>query len=122
MKKKMFICLLAIIGLSACTKDVSYYRLGIDFHEDFEGENLQVLLDGKEVLNQSVSTHHISGLAAGLSRTFKKGKHTLEVTVDRSVSRREIFTLTGDLYIGVSYDPKGASLSFVYSPAPFSYD
>lgn len=94
---------------------------------------MQVFLDGKEYLNKKIQTNHSLGLAffadnfghgvpGSIAETVKKGKHTLKVIVNDSISHKKTFTVKDDLYIGVSYDRQAQAISFFYSPFPFVYD
>lgn len=87
-------------------------------HEDFEQDKVQVFFNGKEKLNTQFQTNRVLGLAfpGAVNENVKKGKHTLKVIVNDSISHKETFTLKADLYIGASYNRQAQIISFFLFP------
>lgn len=126
MKKTAFIYLCLIAGiLSSCTKDLKFFDLNIHVQSSFEGDKVQVLIDGEELLNKQLQTNYVLDLSYpdGQILTKKqKGRHEIKVIVNDTFSKTDKFTLDSDFYIGVNYDRLTNAVSFIFSKQPFGYD
>lgn len=126
MKKAAFIYLCLIAGiLSSCTKDSKYFTIGVDVQSSFNGEKVQVFIDGQALISKQLQTNQILGVCyidGQITATKTTGKHEIKTIIDNTVSKTESFTLDANLYIGVNYNPQIKTVSFIYSKQPFVYD
>ena len=124
MKKTILSIPLVLLLLAACRKsnNPTVFDLGVDIQSTFDNDKVQVFIDNQPLLNTQVTTNHTLSLATSISTANTEGTHTIKVIVNNGVVKTERFTQKGDLYIGVSYNKQGNSVSLVYLDHPFAYD
>ena len=122
MKKNcFFIFLLLVLTVNSC-KDEEVYILRIDLQGLFENQNVRVTLDDQILHDESIQTNFSTGLASSTQAKKPEGKHTLEILVDETYSKKEVISLKGDLFVGVLYNPDSHEFALSYSDEPFNYD
>lgn len=97
-------------------------ELGVDLHEGFDDDHVQVFLNDGEVFNQdSVSTRYQIGLAATIKLTVDPGTHTFRVELpDRGLRIQQDVDVSGETFIGVALDEE-RGLTIKVSDQPFLY-
>lgn len=119
--------LLAIAILPSCKKEeaLNTFTLGIDVQSSFDGDVVQVVIDGQEVINKQLQTNYVLGVCyedGQITTTANEGSHEIKVVVNNAVTEIETFTMSNDLYIGIGFNPQTNDITFVYANERFLYD
>ena len=126
MKKVIPVLLfLAINILYSCKKDVTNLTVGIDVQSSFNNDNVQLLIDGNQLMNRPLQTDYALGVCyvdGQIVLTKNKGTHEIKVVVNNTITKTETFSLSNALYIGINYDRQIQKISFIYSHTRFMYD
>jgi hypothetical protein len=126
MKKLVLILsLLSVSFFYSCKKNLVPLTLGIDIQSSFNQDNVQVFIDGHELLHKQLQTNPVLGVCyqdGQITTTGNMADHEIKVIVNNSATKTETFSLQHDLYIGVNYDPQTNLVSLVYSNQRFLYD
>ena len=99
----------------------------IHLQSTFEGEHVEVALDGEVVFSGAATTDPRIGLATRFEVGRPVGTHVLRVTVGGDAQATQVFTLTRMLYLGVEYHRDGLppqfppGVSILVSEEPFYY-
>jgi hypothetical protein len=126
MKALFFISLLAL-SLLACEKEPETIPVSIDIQGHFDSKPVTVaidkmkLIDGIAQANPSLGLAFVNGEGRKVTK-LSRGSHTLTVQVDHQVTKREKFTVTDELYIGIHFDESAEEITIQYSAIPFMYD
>ena len=115
---------MVLVGLTffGCTK--KEYTLGIDVQSAFNQDQVQIFLDGGEVLNKNLETNYTIGVCLGGSVVIDlaEGKHVMLVRINGNEHSKEVFSIHNDHYIGVNYNPQTKEISYLHSDHIFRYD
>jgi hypothetical protein len=127
MKKLLYIFLMSSALLHSCSEESTQYSLGIDIQSSFNEDNVQVFIDGKEMLNEHLQTELSTGVCSidgksGMRMKREEGDHEITVIVNETVTKTEHFQLNHNLYIGVTYNQDTHEIHLVYSDNQFMYD
>jgi hypothetical protein len=127
--KKVYLMLMAISCMVCSCKDddAQQYKIGVSVQSDFEQDNVQVLIDGQEIINQKLQTIDLLGVClidnnTEVSVSRREGGHSIKVIVNNVVTKTEKFTLYQNRYIGINYNQQTNEITFLYSDQPFVYD
>ncbi len=93
----------------------------VDLQTWFSNVNVKVMFDNFIVFNDTVQTGSILAYAAQIPIDINKGKHSLKVTVENSISNESTFVIDDTLYVGVQYDATNSNIIFHFQKAPFPY-
>lgn len=132
MKQLLFLLLVLILSgclLPGCSKDKEHpntsgekHKLSIAAHSDFNNDLVTIYIDGKSIFNQKITTNNTLSYAAGTTDSVFAGQHLIKVVVNGIVSKKQTFTISNDLYIGINYTPQESQISFHLQNHPFAYD
>lgn len=132
MKQLLFLLLVLILSgglLPGCSKDKEHsntsgekHKLGIAAHSDFNNDLVTIYIDGKSIFNQKITTNNVLSYAASTTDSVFAGQHLIKVVVNGIVSKKQTFTISNDLYIGINYTPQESQISFLLQNHPFAYD
>lgn len=95
--------------------------LRVDFQEGFDGDEVVVRVDGREVRRDRVTTSESVGYAGSVEVEVDEGT-TADVTVDvptRGLAGRAAATVDGDVFVGATIS--GGRLALVVSAEPMGY-
>jgi len=112
---------IVLVFVFSCEEEKTH-TLGIDVQSFFDEDEVQLFLDNKLILNETLTTNNILGLCKGLKITRAEGKHTLKVIINENFVKSEEINLHQDLYLGVRFDSIAKEISFIHSEHPFGYD
>jgi hypothetical protein len=124
--KKAFVILIAASALLISCDDGNSMMssLSFDVQSSFDNDHVIIKVDGHEVLDKNVTTNHILGVDVDARATVavRQGKHDVYIIINGTEQLETSVTTTGDLYIGVRFDPESNQLSITESSEPFMYD
>lgn len=125
MTKTFFILIAASALLISCDDGTSMMSsLSFDVQSSFDNDHVVIKVDGQEVLDENVTTNQILGVDVDARATVavRQGKHDVHIIINDTEQLETSVTTSGDLYIGVRYDPQTNQLSIIESSEPFGYD
>lgn len=126
MKRIFLLSWLAALGyLFSCHKEENVYTVGVDVQSAFNQDSVQVWIDGQKILDQRLQTNYTLGVCYGEGQRvlrLNEGEHEIKAVVNNQVTGSERFTITGNLFIGVNFDPSQPAISFLHSANRFIYD
>ena len=118
--------------LSACSlfgDGIGADALEIHLQSSFQGERVQVDLDGRRVYDAPVVTDHRIGLADVIHLERAEGVHRIEVTVDGRHRAARAFELKDHLFVGILFSERAipeagveAGVRLRFSDIGFVYD
>jgi hypothetical protein len=122
--KKAALLLLFAAGLSAssCKKDSdpSHFNLFVDLQYRFDNDLVAVYIDGKELFNDTVTSHEVVGFALRVPSIQKRGQRELKIVVNNQETVTKTFSLFHDTWIGVGYDDQHKiRLTVFYRPLAY---
>jgi hypothetical protein len=81
-----------------------------------------VFIDDKQVIHEQLETNLTTGVCMGIRLHKNEGNHAIQVVINGTATKTEVFSLKDDLYIGVNYDQLSKDIFFNYNDQPFGYD
>jgi hypothetical protein len=115
----LIIC--ASVSLNSCKKSV--YNVSIDVQSGFFHDKVRVFIDGEEFINSVYTTNELLGVAGSSDKKkIASGKHELKVIINESFIQTENFSVSADLYIGISFQKQPEKIYYTFSASPFLYE
>lgn len=93
--------------------------LHIELQDGWEGQSVEVRLDGALLADLRPRTRYQIGLAEALEVEVEPGAHTLAIAVGTGAEAREELTTDAETWVGVSLDADRLDLRV--QPDPFLY-
>jgi hypothetical protein len=117
-----------LLGLAACssagTNDVDKGEpaaFSIHLQSAYNNTPVLVELDGEVVLEDTLSTDPITGLARSFPVDVEQGTHRVEATVNGRIGASRTFTVGDTLNVAVNYDPERERIIFGAQRDPYLY-
>ena len=107
---------------SKVPNESSKHNFEIHLQSWFSNTPVKVFFDDSLVLEDTVSTGSIIGIAKIIPMNISEGKHKLRITANGSAEYEEIFEINSTLYVGVSYESARSNISFIFQNEQFYYD
>ena len=102
--------------------------LEVHLQSNFDGERVQVKIDGRTVFHDRVRTDHLIGLADVIALKLPEGKYRVRIEVDGEFSTEQQFELEDRLFIGVTFHRRSIpessiveGIHFRFSDTPILY-
>jgi hypothetical protein len=121
MKRAPFVLLavlLLLTGPSACGDGEGPSgrpsRIGIHLQGGFDGDFVQVGIDGNQVYADTATTEHSTGYADGVLVDLPHGEHSIAVTVNDTVRADSTFMTDSLVVIGVQFTRTIPSIDLDY--------
>ena len=124
------VCVAAVCLVLSCFMGMAFgegasEEMHIHLEIGFNGENVRILVDGKEFYSeQKVVTNYSNGLAAAAKGSVSKGDHEISLFINSKSKWSGSVTVAGPTYVGLSLR-RILGFSFVTSrksDKPFLYD
>lgn len=119
--------LIILLFINGCDNNVDTNKaepadhLQVDLQTWFLNVNVKVSIDNSIVFNDTVTTGSILAYAAIIPINITKGKHSLKVTVENTITNESTFTIDDTLYVGVHYSATNSNITFDFQKEPFPY-
>jgi hypothetical protein len=93
----------------------------IDVQASFEDDRVEVLIDGKQVFDKTLTTNHFLGVCndGRFKIALTEAIHQIKVTVNNSITKTEFFETVGKKYLGINFNQQ--EVTIIYSETPFGY-
>jgi hypothetical protein len=115
--------ILLIFSLS-CSRDSDSekHTVGIDVQSSFEDDRVEILIDGKQIFDKTLTTNHLLGVCndGRFTTILTEALHQIKVTVNNSITKTEFFEPVGQKYLGINFDQQ--EVTIIFSETPFGYD
>jgi hypothetical protein len=124
MKNLLVFFLGILLIIASCANESDEVEVGIDIQERFDNNLVQVFIDGEEKLNKTLTTNTAIGAGltdSSLRMNLLEGKHEIKVVVDGTIVKKESFTVSQAMYIGVNFDNNAGAITMNQSSKPFLY-
>lgn len=118
----LYIFIFLTLALLTSCEEEKTYTLGVDVQSFFDEDEVQIFLNKKLILKETLTTNNILGFSKGVKMAPSEGKHTLKVIVNENFVKSEEFNLHHNLYVGIMFNPNTEEISFIHSDHPFGYD
>ncbi|MBG9377327.1 hypothetical protein I5907_13880 [Panacibacter sp. DH6] len=107
--------------LFSCNKETNTATLGIDVQATFKEDHVQVLLDSKEIINDTLTSSPVITVCENgrFATNINTGNHVLKVIINRTAETQYAFKMTSDHYIGIKHS--AGEIFFEGSDKPFIY-
>lgn len=121
MRKVLAFAIAACVCIASCSKEAQTVVLGIDAQATFTQDHVQVFLDTKEIINDTLTSSPVITLCANgrFLTNISTGNHILKVIVNGTVQSQHTFNIAADHYIGITYAVD--KIDFISSDKPFNY-
>lgn len=123
----IIILFLIVMAINSCDNNIDASKpepanhFQIDLQTWFSNTQVKILIDNSIVFNDTVTTGSILAYAAIIPVKINKGSHLLKITVDNTISKDTIFTITDSLYVGVDFSATNSNIMFDFQYQPFPY-
>lgn len=119
----------SLVGCGILNEDRDGVALEVHLQSNFDGEHVEVEIDGRTVFHDRIRTDHRIGLAEVIELELPEGKHRVRIEVDGGFRTEQQFALEDRLLIGVTFHRQsipGTSIvegiHLQFSDTPFLYD
>lgn len=110
--------------LSACDASTivdTEENLHVHFQGGFSQTPVQVVLNGRTVYNETVSTNYALGLAGGESFLMQPGMNVVEIRAAHDLLWKNLLILRSPVYLGVNIQESENEIQVVRRAEPFLY-